>query len=285
MTDEIEYRAVPFAAIYPYLLLAFALPWCILGLYIAAPEWAVSVFGQISGAHPLFVLAVYSPAFAAIAVVSYFAGLHGLRRYLSRLLLVRAPAPWWAFLLFGIPAIYFAGAFLKGNVASAPLLTESFASLLPAIAFMMVLGPVEELGWRGIALPLLQRRLAPAWAGLLLGLIWGVWHLPAFYLSGTPQSEWGFMPFLIGAIAVSLILTPLFNRSGGSILLAMLFHFQLNNPLWPDAQPNDTVFFVLAAIIILFLNRSAMFDRRAGVTAIAPPADRPRSIRHGKQGA
>ncbi|EPX81056.1 Abortive infection protein [Litoreibacter arenae DSM 19593] len=127
---------------------------------------------------------------------------------------------------------------------------------------------MEEFGWRGLALPLLQRKMAPIWAGLLLGIIWGAWHLPAFFLSGTPQSAWGISPFIIGSIAVSVILTPLFNASGGSILLAALFHFQLNNPLWPDAQPYDTIFFVLAAAIVVWVNRDAMFDRNSGHTAV-----------------
>ena len=139
---------------------------------------------------------------------------------------------------------------------------------------MFVLGPVEEIGWRGFALPLLQRKMAPLWAGLILGLIWSLWHLPAFVLSGTPQSAWGFTPFLLGSVSVSVIMTPMFNRSSGSILLAALFHFQLNNPLWPDAQPHDTVFFVLAAFLTVWINRGTMFDRGAGVTqVISLPAD------------
>ncbi|MCK7511306.1 MAG: CPBP family intramembrane metalloprotease [Desulfobacterales bacterium] len=63
-----------------------------------------------------------------------------------------------------------------------------------AMFFMAIKGPVEEFGWRGFALPLLQRKMAPIWAGLLLGIIWGFWHLPAFLLSGTPQSAWSFTP-------------------------------------------------------------------------------------------
>ena len=123
---------------------------------------------------------------------------------------------------------------------------QSVGSMLGAMAFMLVLGPVEEFGWRGVALPLLQRRLAPFWAALLLGAVWGVWHLPAFLLSGTPQSGWSFTPFLVGSVCLSVIVTPLFNAAGGSILLAVLYHFQVNNPLWPDAQPYDTVVLVFA---------------------------------------
>jgi hypothetical protein len=92
--------------------------------------------------------------------------------------------------------------------------------------------------------------------------------LPAFFLSGTPQSAWGITPFIIGSIAVSVILTPLFNASGGSILLAALFHFQLNNPLWPDAQPYDTIFFVLTAALVVWVNHDTMFDRGAGSTRV-----------------
>ena len=73
---------------------------------------------------------------------------------------------------------------------------------------------------------------------------------------------------MIGTIANSVIMTALFNRSGGSILLAMLYHFQLNNPLWPDAQPYDTYFFVLAAIGVVWANRDAMLSLDFGVKAV-----------------
>jgi uncharacterized protein len=135
---------------------------------------------------------------------------------------------------------------------------------------MAIKGPVEEIGWRGLALPLLQRRFSPIWAGLILGIIWGIWHLPAFLLSGTPQSAWSFTPFVIGAVAISVIVTPLFNKSRGSILLPALFHFQLINPLWPDAQPYDTYLFVGMAVLVVWSNRKSMFSRDGAVTEVVP---------------
>ena len=138
--------------------------------------------------------------------------------------------------------------------------------------FMLILGPIEEFGWRGLAMPLLQRLMTPLTAGLVLGVIWGVWHLPAFYLSGTPQSNWAFLPFFAGSVSISVILTPLFNASRGSILLPLLYHFQLNGPLWPDAQPYDTIFFVAAAVIVVWLNRGTMFTREGAVTDVIRPA-------------
>lgn len=142
--------------------------------------------------------------------------------------------------------------------------------MFPALAFMLVLGPVEEFGWRGFALPLLQQHFAPIWAGLILGVIWGMWHLPAFYLSGTPQGAWSFFPFFIGSIALSVIVTPLFNASGGSILLPLLLHWQLNNPIFPDAAPHDTIMFVAAAIIVVVINRKKMFSKDGAITEVIP---------------
>ncbi|MGB5336444.1 MAG: CPBP family intramembrane glutamic endopeptidase, partial [Woeseiaceae bacterium] len=161
---------------------------------------------------------------------------------------------------------------VKGNLLTDPFPFDGGAQMLAAMAFMFVLGPMEEFGWRGVALPLLQRRFAPIWSALILGLVWGLWHLPAFFLSGTPQSSWGFMPFFIGSVCLSVILTPMFNASRGSILLAVLYHFQANNPLWPDAQPYDTLFFVAVALIVVVVNRRAMFIREGSVTAVIPDA-------------
>ncbi len=271
-TRSTERVMIPARALLPFLVMTFGLAWGIFGAFMLFGDRLAEMLGEPSARHPLFILAVYSPAIAAVILVIFHSGVSGLKRYFSRLLLWRCPLGWYGLLLVGIPLIYLGGALLKGNLTAEPLPFPGVGPMLAAMAFMLVLGPVEELGWRGLALPLLQRRLAPFWSGLLLGIIWGVWHLPAFFLSGTPQSAWGFTPFLIGAVAVSTILTALFNASGGSILLVALFHFQLNNPLWPDAQPYDTLLFVLAAALVTWRYRNRMFAREGAVTEVVPRA-------------
>lgn len=260
---------VPVRSLLAFLAIAFGLTWGILGLYLAFPEAMAGRFGALTGRHPLFVLCTWAPAIAAVAVVLGRAGVVGFRRLLSRLTLWRCSAGWWAFLVLGIPAIYALGSAVKGNLLDDPFPFEGPGAMLGAMAFMLMLGPVEEIGWRGLALPLLQRRMAPFWAALVLGLIWGVWHLPAFFLAGTPQGGWSFMPFFVGAVSLSLIVTPLFNASGGSILLAALFHWQLVNPLWPDAQPHDIPLFAAAAAATVWLHRDTMFAG-GGATEVVP---------------
>lgn len=254
----------------PFLLIAFGLAWGILGLFIFLPDWMTSTFGQLTGQHPLFYLAVYAPAIAAFIVVIYSSGVGGLRRYLARLLLWRCSLAWYAFLIVGIPLVFLIGAAWKGNLFTAPFPFSSFWPLLAALFFALIKGPVEELGWRGLALPLMQRMFTPIVAALILGVIWGFWHMPAFLLSGTQQSAWTFTPFFVGCIALSVIVTVLFNSSRGSILLSALFHFQLTNPIWPDAQPYDTYIFVAVAALVLWSNRKAMFTREGAVTEVIP---------------
>jgi hypothetical protein len=90
-------------------------------------------------------------------------------------------------------------------------------------------------------------------------------------MSGTPQSDWSFIPYFGGVIAISVILTPFFNDSRGSLLISILYHFQMMNPIWPDAQPWDNLLFAFAAVIIVFLNRGTMFQREEGITEVLLP--------------
>jgi hypothetical protein len=260
-------------AIAPFLAITFILTWGLGAMLMLFYDQIVVIFGEISTTNPLYILAVYSPGFAAIFLVLYHYGLKGLGSFFRRLLLWRAPKMWWLFLILVIPVIFYAGAAIKGTI-SGPFPFSPWYRALPALALALLLGPIEEFGWRGVALPLLQRKFAPFWAGLILGLIWAVWHIPAFLMGGTPQSSWDFLPFFAGVVALSVVLTPLFNASRGSLLIAVIYHFQMMNPIWPDAQPWDSLLIIIAAGIIVWLNRSTMFQRGDAVTDVLMPSEK-----------
>lgn len=258
----------------PFLAITFGLTWGISALLMLFYDQIVAIFGELSMTNPLFILLVYSPGFAGLFLIWRHYGLKGLRRYLQRLSLWRAPGAWWLFIILGIPLIVYSGAALKGSL-NQPFPFSPWYQALPAMAMALFIGPIEEFGWRGLAQPLLQRKFSPFWAGLILGCIWGIWHIPAFLGSGTPQSAWDFGPYFIGIVAIAVILTPLFNASKGSLLISILYHFQMMNPIFPDAQPWDILLFVLTAIIVVWLNRGTMFQRGAGVTDVLMPATNP----------
>ena len=268
-----DQKSISLLTLLPYLLITFGISWGIIALYIFFPNLTIKMFGELTGNHPLFFLATYSPAIAALAIIMIKARWSGTKRFLSRLLLWRTSTYWYLFILLGVPAMFYLGAIYKGLSFSELFPVTSIWLYGGSLALFAIKGPVEEIGWRGFALPMLQRKMSPFWAAILVGIVWGFWHLPAFFLSGVPQGAWSFMPFFVGTIALSIFATGLFNASRGSILLPALLHLQLINPLWPDAQPYDTIFVVIAASLILWLNRKTMFRKGAGITTIVPGSD------------
>ena len=177
------------------------------------------------------------------------------------------PKRWWAFLLVGVPVLSYASSALAGHLTD-PFPFSPWTLVFPAMATRLVAGPIEELGWRGVALPLLQRRVAPLWAGLIIGVIWGLWHLPAFAIGGTAHAAWDFAPYFLGVVALSVIATALYNVSRGSLLIAALFHFQMMNPIFPEAQPWANYVMALTAIAIVVRNPKRMLHREGAVTDV-----------------
>ena len=259
---------VPTSAAWIFLVMTFGILSLILLLLVIWSNELAQLFGPLRASHPLFILAVWSPALSAWAVILFTTGWSGFRGYLTRFLVWRCGLYWTFFLIVIIPLIYFLGAWLKGEPGSTLWPFEDLRIGLYTIGLMAILGPVEEFGWRDLLQPLLQRKFTPFWAAIIIGLLWATWHLPAFYLSGLPQSNWSFIPFIIGVTALSVIITPLFNVTRGGIFLPMVFHFQLNNPMWPDALPYDIPLWVLTATVVTYVYRKEMFDKESGVKRV-----------------
>jgi uncharacterized protein len=268
-----------FSTLVPFFALAFGLSWGIVVLLILFPNQIEAIFGELSYTNPLFILAVYAPGIAGVLLVFRHYGIKGLLSFFRRLTLWRMSLAWWLVLLIGMPAVFYVGAALSGTLTD-PFPFSPWYAVLPALALALFIGPIEEFGWRGVALPLMQRRFAPLFASLILGAIVALWHLPAFFLSGTPQSSWSIAPFFIGVVAISVILTAMFNAAQGSLLVAVLFHFQMNGPAWPDAQPWDTLVFVIVAAVVVVVNRRTMLTSEGAVTEVLMPGEEGRPERH-----
>lgn len=270
--DAHHARDLPFHAIAAFIAITFAITWGIAFTYIFLSDWAVTTFGDIRGGHPLYFVATWGPAIAGISLVLYYSGLKGLRAFLSRLFQWRGAPGWWLLILIGFPLVFMVGSLIKGGPLLTPTPEEGFGMLVVLAIIMLLLGPIEEFGWRGVAQPLLQRHVAPFWAGAIIGAVWGVWHLPAFYLSGVVFAEWDFLPFFIGNITLAILVTPIFNATRGGLLLPMVFHWQLILPFWPDAQPWDTWLFVVLTAAVVWVRRKEMFSRSGAVTQVVPEA-------------
>ncbi len=108
----------------------------------------------------------------------------------------------------------------------APPLSACLSVPIMFVAFML-LGAIEEIGWRAYALPRLLNRLAPVRASLLLGVVWGVWHAPQWFIPETGQSGFPFPAFVVWVVALSIMFTWIFNGTR-SVLLVILIHAATN---------------------------------------------------------
>ena len=113
---------------------------------------------------------------------------------------------------------------LIGNTFSGVPFWAQLGNFLP----LLILGPLsEEIGWRGYALGRLQTRWNALTSSLIVGLVWGLWHLPLFMIAGTSMHELGlpFIGFLVGFMAISILYTWLYNNTKQSLWSAILLHW------------------------------------------------------------
>lgn len=138
----------------------------------------------------------------------------------------------WHWLLIGpgLVIVYLSLAFVINLLLGATVTeTSHLGSLAPTVIMLLLLGGAwEEPGWTGYALPLLQERYANRPHGLLLaslhmGVIRAVWHLPLVIYGAIPWYDLVFF-----AMAFQFLISWLFNRTGGSVLIVMLFHLTSN---------------------------------------------------------
>ena len=96
--------------------------------------------------------------------------------------------------------------------------------LATTVTILFVGAGLEEFGWRGYALDRLQNGRNALTASLVLGLIWGRWHLPLFLIDGTVQQAIPAWQFILQQILLAVLYTGLYNDSSGSLLVAITFH-------------------------------------------------------------
>src|SRR5947199_3033272 len=155
-------------------------------------------------------------------------GRERVARLLRQLVLWRMGFRWYLFALIGLPAIILLSViFLPGVLAS----FKGLASVapLPMLGLFVYIfflgGPLgEELGWRGFALPRLQRAYGPLVGSLILGPIWAFWHLPLFLAPvwNLPPTLLNLGMFVIAATVFTVVMTWVFNNTKDSFFLAFL---------------------------------------------------------------
>jgi membrane protease YdiL (CAAX protease family) len=185
--------------------------------------------GRISLPEPIrALLTVGSPTISAIVTARLFEGWAGVRRILLQYARLRVPARWYLFglVFFAVPLSYGLVRAWMGYVDPQGLATREIAELM---VVTMILGPIsEEGGWRGYALPKLMERVSPIPASVLLGIVWGAWHTPFWFVEGSYQQNIPFLPYVGISALLSIIYARVYLSSRGSLVPVILLHFWIN---------------------------------------------------------
>ena len=255
-----------------FCLLAYAITWSV---------WAPISYGYVSGSLELtplvvtiYMLGSFGPLLSAAIVTALIGG--SLRAWFAQALKWRVSVKWWL-------AAFFVPIILYGIMAAIHMLiggTFNVAKVAPLLAlpggFLSVFlwgGGNEELGWRGFALPRLQERYTPFRASLIIGVVWTLWHAPPGII------ELGLIPwaldlpfYMITVTGISVVATWLYNKSGGSVLMTMVFHASVNvtQSLYPvegmftrTGEFARVIAWVILVIGLIFLPQSAFFRRKS----------------------
>jgi membrane protease YdiL (CAAX protease family) len=223
---------------------------------------------QIPSVRNAFLLTgVFGPSLSSWALTYKRYGKEGLARMLQRGFAVRLSPLVYLFVILVPLTVAALGSYLTGDLTP----RFEFLNLLGITVLYFFLGGSfgEEFGWRGFALPRLLDRFGPISASLILGVIWGFWHLPLFNVTGTSQSVTPFWLFLIYTSALAVQYTWVFISTRGNLFACLLFHTFTNITveIFPlaDDVPDKRIYYetglnVLIAICLAFVllrNRTA----------------------------
>ena len=224
--------------------LAFAITWGTILIVIgASPNAILATKEQYSTLMPfLYPMMLVGPSVAGIVLTVLLYGRAGLRELRSRLLRWRVNVHWYALALLTAP-LSMVAVLLALSLISPEYLPGIFTTTDKAVLLLMgvvgglAAGIFEELGWTGFVIPRLRLRHSVLATGLFVGVLWGVWHILVNVLAGNTMagslSLAIYLPatlfvLLVGWLpAYRMLMVWVYERTGGSLLVAMLMHASL----------------------------------------------------------
>jgi len=235
-----------------FLVITFGFTWLILLPGVLA---SLGLFVLPFPIYGLVAVAQFGPSLTAFFLTYRREGKAGVRQLFKRALNYHIAWKWLA-VIFLFP-LALGGIALVIHILTGGSMPESQLLAQPAIIlpyFLIIFfftGPVpEEFGWRGYLLDRLQSRWSALVSSLVLGFFWWLWHLPANFMQGVAQSSIPQGPYLIWILAFSVLMTWVYNNTGGNLLAMLVFHTMANlaSALFPPVGVTYTYLALLTAI-------------------------------------
>ena len=223
----------------------------------------------------------YGIVFATLIMTGLTLGKSGVIALLKRFLIWRVGWKWYLVPFLLVPSMYLFILFLHAGISQTPIdfsTTFAYNFFGPNANFVLLVIPFlisdaitngEEIGWRGYVLPRLQAKHSALTASLILGVIWGLWHLPKF-VSHWDTAVFGW--YCVQVLAQTIVYTWLYNNTKGSLLLVTLFHAASNTAAFflplsntvtniLSAQIIETLVWVFVGVVVVFIAGPARLSR------------------------
>jgi membrane protease YdiL (CAAX protease family) len=258
--EEVPRNSVRQRELFGYFGCALGFTWLI--------HFSISFFGipftmDISnpGMH-LYLVGLAGPLVAAVTITAVKTGKAGVRSFFAQGLKWRFPIRWYVFAIFTIPMLSLLNILIFNDRIPEDFSWLVVEPLLIGGQLWVVLA--EEFGWRGFALPRLQSLYGSLGATLVLGPLWAIWHLPMFFIEGSPQYSENvpaaFLLYMLIITCISILLTVVYNRTQGSVLACMLLHGFLNISAFTIRVPPESniTMYLIVGVALLSI---ALLDR------------------------
>lgn len=249
-----------------YLGVTFLVSWLLWGVTAAAGRLGIS-FLDFNG--PLgrlfYVLGGVSPAICEILIKKTDSSKEEFKEFLKKIVNPKHSIWMYVYAIGGALVIQAIPAFL-GLVEVKQPLYIGFVMIFP----MIIGGGVEEIGWRGLLQPELEKRYPHILATVMVGVIWAVWHLPLWWIEGTNQHDMSFLWFCCNAIMLSFFIGSVTYVSG-SIFLAILAHASIN-AFWEVIGATEEI---IPSLLLMFF----IFAVTAGIDYFAKGAKEEQGFR------
>ncbi len=250
-----------------FFLLTFAYSWVIWipsvldGIGIKLP-FSVTGYSTV-----VVIIGAFAPLMAAITLVVREEGWSGIKTFFGQALDFHIK-PVYLVLALALPLLihviaHYLALAVGLDVAKTLFPTDiplaPIVLAIPYFILMLVLGGgQEEFGWRGYAQEPLQEKIGVIPASLVIGLIWGIWHLPLWFMAGDLHSAYSFLAFVMMTTSISIMYAWLYNSSGKKLIVVIFFHAMSNTaaPLLPflhgiEGKP-ESAYWIYAAVNVLF---------------------------------
>ena len=201
------------------------------------------------------------PSIVAIVVVTIFEGRKAVKELIIGQTRLKIGIKWFLISLIGIPLIALTAIFLESgcNIAAIGLRPRHLDFSIQMI-FIIIIALGEEYGWRGFLQPRLMKRFNLFKASLIVGIIWGLWHLPAYFIGTGVPNDMNFLVFFFWVLVASLFIGFVYYYTK-SVVSAILIHISANAsfnyfqllPEFTGDMNRFWIFLILFTLIVLIM--------------------------------